>query len=73
MIEFNTDSSNFAGLEPGDANVSYGVYPTYRGVGLVTRAVRMIKPIMASKGITRAVIRVERENTASRRVAQQCG
>lgn len=73
MIEFNVDYSHFAGLEPGDANVSYGLYPQYRGRGVATAALLKIRDLMISKGVKRAVVRIEPENVNSVRLAERCG
>jgi RimJ/RimL family protein N-acetyltransferase len=73
MIEINVDYSHFAGLEFGDANVSYGLYPSYRGRGLATAAVLKARDFMISKGVRRAVIRIEPENVSSIRLAERCG
>ncbi|MGA2123026.1 MAG: GNAT family N-acetyltransferase [Acidimicrobiales bacterium] len=73
VIEVNVDHTHFAGLEPGDANVSYGLYPQYRGRGLATSALFNVRDFMISKGVQRAVIRVEPENVSSIRLAQRCG
>jgi RimJ/RimL family protein N-acetyltransferase len=73
VIEVNVDHSRFAGLEPGDANVSYGLYPQYRGRGLATSALLHVREFMISKGVLRAVIRVEPENVSSIRLAERCG
>jgi RimJ/RimL family protein N-acetyltransferase len=73
MIEINIDYSHFAGLEPGDANVSYGLYPEYRGRGLASSALLKVRDFMISKGVQRAIIRVEPENVDSVRLAERCG
>jgi RimJ/RimL family protein N-acetyltransferase len=73
MIEINVDYSHFAGLEPGDANVSYGLYPQYRGCGLASSALLNARGFMISKGAKRAVIRIEPENVNSVRLAERCG
>jgi RimJ/RimL family protein N-acetyltransferase len=73
VVEVNVDHSHFAGLEPGDANVSYGLYPQHRGKGFATSAVRHARDFMISKGVKRAVIRVEPENVNSIRLAERCG
>ena len=72
MIEINVDHAHFAGLIPGDANVSYGAYPSFRRLGLVSSAVLMVEDFMRSKGAQRAVIRVEEGNAASINLAQRC-
>jgi RimJ/RimL family protein N-acetyltransferase len=73
MIEVNVDHSHFAGLDPGDANVSYGLYLQYRGRGLATSAILSVRDFMISKGVKRAIIRVEAENFNSIRLAERCG
>jgi RimJ/RimL family protein N-acetyltransferase len=73
VIEVNVDYSHFAGLVPGDANVSYGLYPQHRGRGFATSALLQARIFMISKGVKRAVIRVEPENVNSFRLAERCG
>jgi RimJ/RimL family protein N-acetyltransferase len=73
MIEINVDYSHFAGLEPGDANVSYGLYPQNRGRGLATSALLNIREFMITKGVRRAVVRIEPENVNSVRLAVRAG
>jgi RimJ/RimL family protein N-acetyltransferase len=73
MIEINVDYSHFAGLQPGDANVSYGLYPQYRGRGIATTALHKVRDFMISKDVRRAVIRIEPENIESVRLAERCG
>lgn len=73
VIEVNVDFSHFAGPAPGDANVSYGLYPQYRGRGLASSALLTVRDFMISKGVKRAVIRIEPENINSIRLAERCG
>ncbi|NDU71568.1 GNAT family N-acetyltransferase [Actinomadura sp. DSM 109109] len=65
----------FAGQElgPGQVNVAYGLYPSWRGRGLATRAVILASQYAASEGGVEAVIQVEPENPASAAVAQRAG
>ncbi|WP_245573138.1 GNAT family N-acetyltransferase [Amycolatopsis benzoatilytica] len=65
----------FAGehLEAGEVNVAYGLYPTWRGQGHATRAVRLAADYAARVGAKRAVIKVEPENGASCAVAARAG
>ncbi|MFD8295731.1 GNAT family N-acetyltransferase [Streptomyces bauhiniae] len=53
------------GLAPGQVNVAYGLYPSWRGRGLATRAVLLATQYAASEGGAEAVIQVEPENPAS--------
>ncbi|MFK3732297.1 GNAT family N-acetyltransferase [Streptomyces sp. NPDC088090] len=61
------------GLAPGQVNVAYGLYPSWRGRGLATRAVLLAVPYAASEGGAEAVIQVEPENPASAAVARRAG
>lgn len=61
------------GLAPGQVNVAYGLYPSWRGRGLATRAVLLASQYAASEGEAEAVIQVEPENPASAAVAQRAG
>ncbi|MFE5614438.1 GNAT family N-acetyltransferase [Streptomyces sp. NPDC056524] len=61
------------GLSPGQVNVAYGLYPSWRGRGLATRAVLLVSRYAADEGGQEAVIRVEPENAASAAVAQRAG
>ncbi|MEU0131191.1 GNAT family N-acetyltransferase [Streptomyces sp. NPDC006289] len=61
------------GLAPGQVNVAYGLYPSWRGRGLATRAVLLASQYAAGEGGTEAVIQVEPQNPASAAVAQRAG
>lgn len=61
------------GLASGQVNVAYGLYPSWRGRGLATRAVDLVCQYAAEHGATEAVIKVEPENSASARVALRAG
>ncbi|MGR3935546.1 GNAT family N-acetyltransferase [Streptomyces sp. BRA346] len=61
------------GLAPGQVNIAYGLYPSWRGRGLATRAVLLATRYAAQEGGKEAVIRVEPENAASAAVARRAG
>ncbi len=61
------------GLAPGQVNIAYGLYPSWRGQGLATRAVHLASRYAASEGAAEAVIRVEPENSGSAAVALRAG
>lgn len=61
------------GLAPGQVNVAYGLYPSWRGRGLATRAVRLVSRFAAGEGGEEAVIRVDPDNAASAAVARRAG
>ncbi|MGW7458335.1 GNAT family N-acetyltransferase [Streptomyces sp. NPDC054797] len=60
-------------LAPGQVNVAYGLYPSWRGRGLATRAVLLASQYAAAQGGEEAVIQVDPENPASAAVAQRAG
>ncbi|MFA7763971.1 GNAT family N-acetyltransferase [Streptomyces sp. NRRL S-448] len=61
------------GLAPGQVNVAYGLYPSWRGRGLATRAVLLASRYAAAEGGKEAVIQVDPENPASSAVARRAG
>ncbi|MEL5957436.1 GNAT family N-acetyltransferase [Streptomyces sp. CLV115] len=61
------------GLAPGQVNVAYGLYPSWRRRGLATRAVLLASQYAANEGGGEAVIQVEPDNPASAAVAQRAG
>ncbi|MFE1322845.1 GNAT family N-acetyltransferase [Kitasatospora phosalacinea] len=60
-------------LRPGQVNIAYGLYPSWRGRGLATRAVLLACRYAAGEGGAEAVIQVAPENPASAAVAQRAG
>jgi hypothetical protein len=58
------------GLAPGQVNVAYGLYPSWRGAAWPPARSSWYA---ASEGGKEAVIRVEPENAASAAVAQRAG
>lgn len=61
------------GLDSGQVNVAYGLYPVWRGHGLATRAVNLVCRYAAEQGATEAVVKVEPQNVASATVALRAG
>ncbi|WP_392870898.1 GNAT family N-acetyltransferase [Streptomyces sp. LN499] len=61
------------GLTSGQVNVAYGLYPSWRGHGLATRAVVLVSQYAASESGQEAVIQVNPDNSASAAVAQRAG
>jgi RimJ/RimL family protein N-acetyltransferase len=61
-------------LEPTQANVSYGVFPAWRGNGTALRALRLMGAYLKSvSGMRQMVLRISCENAASLRVAEKSG
>ena len=61
-------------LAPGQANLSYGVFPRHRGRGFAARGVELVLPwLAANTATTLAVIRVDPANVHSMRVPEAAG
>jgi len=68
--------ANFAQetLAPGEVNVSYAIWPAYRGRGYATRAVELLCDYLATETDAEvAIIRVDPGNTRSIAVARRSG
>ncbi len=72
MIEANTDYTKVEGIQEGDANISYGLYPKARGRGYIDRAVVLIEKFLKKRGLKKAVMRVNKENVNSLKVPIRC-
>lgn len=56
------------------AEISYWIYPPYRGRGFARRALKLVLEwSKRERGINRFVLRIERDNIASRRLAASIG
>ena len=73
MIEANSSYEEIEGLQKGDVNISYGLYPSARGKGYASRAVDLMISFLRQKGFQRAVIRVDPNNKDSLKVPQRTG
>ncbi|MBN9391675.1 MAG: GNAT family N-acetyltransferase [Chloroflexi bacterium] len=71
MIDGNANPAQVEGLEEGDINISYNIYPSARGKGYATRAVNLIQPFFKEKGYKTAIIRVHPDNAKSLGVAER--
>ena len=61
-------------LEPTQANVSYGVFPAWRGNGTALRALRLMGAYLKSvSGMRQVVLRISCETAASLSVAEKSG
>ncbi|MBI2637368.1 MAG: GNAT family N-acetyltransferase [Candidatus Sungbacteria bacterium] len=72
-VEANKDYQAIEGLEDGDVNISYALYPEARGRGYITRAVNLLLEFLLRKGLKRAVIRVSPDNKTSLGIPRRCG
>lgn len=74
MVETNLAFEKFEGYQPGDANVSYALYPEARAQGFATRAVNLILHFLQTKQeIRRAVLQIDQDNVLSLGLAKRCG
>ncbi len=73
MVEANVDRNQVEGLEEGDANISYALYPKARGKGYATKAVNFLVDYLKNKGIKRAVLRIDKDNAPSLKIPLACG
>ncbi len=71
-VEAKADQ-NVPGVGPGEANISYVIFPAWRRRGLAARAVGLVCNALRQTGLERAVIRADPDNVASIRVAQRAG
>ena len=61
-------------LTPASANVSYWVYPAFRGQGHAARALTLLcEAAAAIPGLTQIEAHIDPDNLASRRVAERAG
>jgi RimJ/RimL family protein N-acetyltransferase len=73
MIDANTDAENMGGVEDGQVNISYVIYPSARGHRYAARAVNLVLAFLDEKQFSSAVIRASEKNGRSVRVAARCG
>ena len=73
MVEANTDDESVEGIQKGEANVSYGLYPFARGKGYASRAVNLMMGFLQRQGLHAAIIRVDPGNEDSLKVPLRCG
>lgn len=73
MVEANSNFKELDGVDEGDVNISYGLYPDARGKGYATEAVKLILDFLKNKGFKKAVIRINPENENSIQVPLRCG
>jgi RimJ/RimL family protein N-acetyltransferase len=73
MVEANTNYQALRGVDEGDANISYAIYPQARRKGYASRAVTLLETFLAGRGMRRSVIRVPPENMASLGVPRRLG
>jgi RimJ/RimL family protein N-acetyltransferase len=66
FIEANLD---LAGIAPGVANISYGVYPNFRGQGWAVRGINLMTQLLEGRARI-AMIQIEPQNDRSISVAE---
>ena len=73
MVEANLDYNNLEGLNPGDANISYSVYPQFRRLGYAAISVNLLLGFIQKRGVRRATIRIKPDNSISLKIPEKCG
>jgi RimJ/RimL family protein N-acetyltransferase len=59
---------------PGEMNVSYGVFPDWRGKGIAGRALHLLSSYLrSSTEVRQMVVRITSENSPSLRVMEKAG
>lgn len=70
-IEANLADDDFGA---GEVNISYAIFPTYRGQGLASRAVGLLCAYLGREtDAVRAMLKIDERNLASLRVAAAAG
>src|SRR5579875_2223837 len=72
-IEANGLPGRLVGVGPGEANISYVIFPDWRRQGYAFPSVNLICRFLKDKGFGRAIIRVHPDNEASAKVARRAG
>ena len=63
---------NLALLEPGQVNISYGIFRDYRGQGLTVRAIELVAQYLRrASGARQMVLQIAPANTRSLKVAEK--
>lgn len=71
MAEVNLAADD---LGPGAANISYGIYPAFRGQGLARRSALLLFKWLERESLSqKAIIQVDPRNVHSLRIPQQLG
>lgn len=73
MVEANTDVQQAEGIQKGDANISYAIYPKFRGKRYATMAVHLMLEYLKQRTLKRAVLRIKAGNIGSLRIPIACG
>ena len=73
MVEANLNTNLGEGLKEGQVNISYGIYPDFRGKSYAPRAVDLILEFLHGLKIKQAVIRVNENNINGLKIPLKCG
>ncbi len=73
MVEVNLDYEKIEGLQNGDVNISYAIYPTERRKSYATMAVNLIIDFLKEKQLVRVVLQISPDNKKSLKVPLSCG
>lgn len=73
FIEANHDFEKLEHIKQGEVNISYGLYPQYRGKGYAIQAVKLVIDFLKNQGAKKAVIAIDPENINSLRIPENLG
>lgn len=73
IIDVHAGVDTESKIQAGEANIAYSVQPDFRGKGYTPRAVNLVLSFLQARGVEKAFIRANPENTSSIRVAEKCG
>lgn len=73
MVEANTEYEKIEGLQKGDVNISYAIYPDARGRGYASRAVSLVMNFLKKKQFARSVLRISPDNINSLKIPNTFG
>lgn len=73
FIEANHDFEKVEQIKEGEVNISYGIYPQYRGKGYAVEAIRLVMEFLRSRGTKKAVLAIDPENANSLKIPEFLG
>jgi len=73
FVEANSDFENLEQIEKGEVNISYGLYPSARGRGYVTKLLLLLLEFLKKRGFDKAVLAIDPANEESLKVPARVG
>lgn len=73
FIEANHDFEKIEQIQKGEVNISYGIYPEYRGKGYAVDAIKLVMEFLRGRGTKKVVLAIDPENTNSLKIPEFLG